>query len=111
MRGFQTACFWAALTLCASHKAVAAPAISAKPSSRSPWRLWVNSACATSLPAANSTANQPGRLALSAVMMDSVRAFVHTGDPNHATLGQTWQPWPRKFIFDADQKAARLSVQ
>lgn len=61
--------------------------------------------------AANSTANQPGRLALSAVMMDSVRAFVHTGNPNHAGLGQEWQPWPRKFIFDADQKATRLSVQ
>lgn len=61
--------------------------------------------------AANSTANQPGRLALSTVMMDSVRAFVHTGNPNHAGLGQEWQPWPRKFIFDADQKATRLSVQ
>lgn len=61
--------------------------------------------------AANSTANQPGRLALSGVMMDSVRAFVHTGNPNHAGLGQEWQPWPRKFIFDADQKATRLSVQ
>lgn len=61
--------------------------------------------------AANSTANQPGRLALSGVMMDSVRAFVHTGNPNHAGLGQEWQPWPRKFIFDADQKAARLSLQ
>ena len=61
--------------------------------------------------AANSTANQPGRLALSTVMMDSVRAFVHTGNPNHAGLGQEWQPWPRKFIFDADLKATRLSVQ
>jgi len=61
--------------------------------------------------AANSTANQPGRLALSGVMMDSVRAFMHTGNPNHAGLGQEWQPWPRKFIFDADQKATRLSVQ
>ncbi|MDP4075253.1 carboxylesterase/lipase family protein [Acidovorax sp. A1169] len=61
--------------------------------------------------AANSTANQPGRLALSGVMMDSVRAFVHTGNPNHAGLGQDWQPWPRKFIFDADQKATRLSLQ
>ncbi len=61
--------------------------------------------------AANSTANQPGRLALSKAMMDSVRAFVHTGNPNHAELGQEWQPWPRKFIFDADQKAARLSAQ
>ncbi len=61
--------------------------------------------------AANSTANQPGRLALSGVMMDSVRAFVHTGNPNHAGLAQEWQPWPRKFIFDADLKATRLSVQ
>ncbi|WP_436127926.1 carboxylesterase/lipase family protein [Acidovorax sp. LjRoot117] len=61
--------------------------------------------------AANSTANQPGRMALSGVMMDSVRAFVHTGNPNHAGLGQEWQAWPRRFIFDADQKAARLSVQ
>ena len=61
--------------------------------------------------AANSSANQPGRLALSGVMMDSVRAFVHTGNPNHAGLGQEWQAWPRRFIFDADQKAARLSVQ
>ena len=61
--------------------------------------------------ATNSTANQPGRLALSRAMMDSVRAFVHTGDPNHATLGQTWQPWPRKLLLDADQKAVRLSVQ
>ena len=61
--------------------------------------------------ATNSTANQPGRLALSRAMMDSVRAFVHTGDPNHATLGQTWQPWPAKLLLDADQKAVRLSVQ
>ena len=61
--------------------------------------------------ATNSTANQPGRLALSKAMMDSVRAFVHTGDPNNATLGQAWQPWPRKFLFDADQKAVRLGVE
>ena len=61
--------------------------------------------------ATNSAANQPGRLALSKAMMDSVRAFVHTGDPNNATLGRTWQPWPRKFLFDADQKAVRLGVE
>ena len=47
----------------------------------------------------------------SATQASQLRAFVHTGDPNNATLGQTWQPWPRKFIFDADQKAVRLSVQ
>lgn len=61
--------------------------------------------------AANSTANQPGRLALSKAMMDSVRAFVHTGDPNNATVNLNWQPWPSKLRFDADQKAVRLSVQ
>ena len=61
--------------------------------------------------ASNSAANQPGRLALSKVMMDSVRAFVHTGNPNNAALGETWQPWPRKLVFDADQKAVRLSVE
>ncbi len=61
--------------------------------------------------ATNSTANQAGRLALSRAMMDSVRAFVHTGDPNNATLGLAWQPWPGKLLLDADQKAMRLSVQ
>lgn len=61
--------------------------------------------------AANSTANQPGRLALSKAMMDSVRAFVHTGDPNNATVNLNWQPWPSTLRFDADQKAVRLSLQ
>lgn len=61
--------------------------------------------------AANSTANQPGRLALSKAMMDSMRAFVHTGDPNNATVNLNWQPWPSRLLFDADQKAMRLSVQ
>ncbi|MFN7156596.1 MAG: carboxylesterase family protein, partial [Acidovorax sp.] len=61
--------------------------------------------------AANSTANQPGRLALSKAMMDSMRAFVHTGDPNNATVNLNWQPWPSRLLFDADQKAVRLSVQ
>ena len=61
--------------------------------------------------AANSTANQPGRLALSKAIMDSMRAFVHTGDPNNATVNLNWQPWPSRLLFDADQKAVRLSVQ
>ena len=61
--------------------------------------------------ATNSAANQPGRLALSKAMMDSVRAFVHTGNPNNATVRENWQPWPSKLLFDADQKAARISVQ
>lgn len=61
--------------------------------------------------ATNSAANQPGRLALSKAMMDSVRAFVHTGNPNNTTVRENWQPWPSKLLFDADQKAARISVQ
>lgn len=61
--------------------------------------------------AANSTANQPGRLALSRAMMDTMRAFVHTGNPNNATVNQNWTPWPSRLMFDADQKAVRLSVQ
>ncbi len=61
--------------------------------------------------ATNSTANQPGRLALSRAMMDTMRAFVHTGNPNNATVNQNWTPWPSRLVFDADQKAVRLSVQ
>ncbi|CAN7142559.1 carboxylesterase family protein [Acidovorax sp. LjRoot38] len=61
--------------------------------------------------ATNSTANQPGRLALSRAMMDTMRAFVHTGNPNNATVNQNWTPWPSRLVFDADQKAMRLSVQ
>lgn len=51
--------------------------------------------------AVNSTANKPGRLALSASMMASLAAFARTGNPNHAALGTNWQPWPRKLVFDA----------
>ena len=51
------------------------------------------------------------RLALSRAMMDTMRAFVHTGNPNNATVNQNWTPWPSRLMFDADQKAVRLSVQ
>ena len=61
--------------------------------------------------ATNSTANRPGRLALSAAMMSSLGAFARTGDPNHAALGVQWQPWPRKFVFDADLRVARLGLE
>lgn len=61
--------------------------------------------------AVNSTANRPGRLALSSAMMASVSAFVRNGNPNHAGLGVTWQPWPGKLVFDGTQTAARISVQ
>lgn len=61
--------------------------------------------------AVNSTANRPGRLALSSAMMASVSAFVRNGNPNHAALGVTWQPWPGKLVFDGTQTAAKISVR
>jgi para-nitrobenzyl esterase len=45
--------------------------------------------------------NEPGRLRLSDLMVDSVRAFVHTGNPQHAGLGARWGQWPRSMVFDA----------
>ena len=51
--------------------------------------------------AQNSTANKPGRLALSNAMMSSLGAFAQSGDPNNATLGVTWPVWPAKLWFDA----------
>jgi len=44
-------------------------------------------------------------------MMASLRAFVHTGDPNHAGLGQAWQPWPRKWVFDASPTVLRMGQE
>lgn len=61
--------------------------------------------------AANSTANQPGRLQLSAAMMASLAAFARHGDPNHAALGVSWQPWPAKLVFNATPAQAKISVQ
>ncbi|WP_460400555.1 carboxylesterase/lipase family protein [Actinophytocola sediminis] len=45
--------------------------------------------------------NEPGRLALSDLMIDSVRAFVHTGSPQHAGLGARWDQWPASMVLDA----------
>jgi len=59
----------------------------------------------------NTTANQPGRLDLSAAMMQSVGAFAYNGDPNNATLGVTWPVWPGKLIFDATPSAKAISVE
>jgi para-nitrobenzyl esterase len=61
--------------------------------------------------AANSTANKPGRLALSSAMMASIAAFARNGDPNNAALGTTWQPWPSKLIFDASLTQATITTQ
>ncbi|HWU29987.1 MAG TPA: ComEC/Rec2 family competence protein [Microbacterium sp.] len=59
----------------------------------------------------NSTANAPGRLALSNAMMASLKAFMQTGDPQNAALGQTWKPWPSSLVFDADLGATRIRLQ
>ncbi|MCX7173063.1 MAG: carboxylesterase family protein [Proteobacteria bacterium] len=61
--------------------------------------------------AANGTANQSGRLALSNAMMSAVGAFAAAGDPNNAALGVTWPTWPKKLIFDATQTNKNISVQ
>ncbi|MFI7673027.1 carboxylesterase/lipase family protein [Actinophytocola sp. NPDC049390] len=50
--------------------------------------------------------NEPGRLALSDLMIDSVRAFVRTGSPQHAGLGARWSQWPRSMVFDATDVTA-----
>lgn len=61
---------------------------------------------------ANSTANRPGRLALSQAMMASLAAFARSGDPNApAALGVTWPAWPSKLIFDATPVSTAISVQ
>jgi para-nitrobenzyl esterase len=61
--------------------------------------------------AANSTANRPGRLALSSAMMASIGAFARSGDPNNASLGTTWQAWPKKLVFDATLAQPRISLE
>ena len=60
---------------------------------------------------ANSTANRPGRLALSQAMMESLGAFARSGDPNApAALGVTWPIWPSTLIFDATPTDKAISV-
>jgi para-nitrobenzyl esterase len=61
---------------------------------------------------ANSTANRPGRLALSQAMMASLGAFARSGDPNAPeALGAIWPTWPSKLIFDATYTAKVISTQ
>ncbi|MCM5678286.1 carboxylesterase family protein [Schlegelella sp. S2-27] len=59
----------------------------------------------------NSAANDPGRRALSASMMRTLGAFMRTGDPNNASLGVTWAPWPARLHFDASLTRQQISVQ
>ncbi|HYJ98872.1 MAG TPA: carboxylesterase family protein, partial [Burkholderiaceae bacterium] len=57
------------------------------------------------------TANRPGRVALSDAMMRSIGAFARTGDPNNAALGVPWPAWPSTLRFDATPTAKAISVQ
>jgi para-nitrobenzyl esterase len=59
----------------------------------------------------NTTANQPGRLALSDAMMRSIGAFAQKGDPNDASLGVGWPTWPSKLVFDASQTSKQIHVE
>ena len=61
--------------------------------------------------ATNSTANKPGRLALSASMVSSLAAFAKTGNPNNAALGTTWQPWPKRLVFGATLTQPVITLQ
>lgn len=58
-----------------------------------------------------STANKPGREALSDAMLRSVAAFAKSGNPNHAGLGVTWPNYPAKLVFDATPAQLQIAVQ
>lgn len=58
-----------------------------------------------------STANQPGRLELSAAMMQSISSFARNGDPNNTSLGVTWPAWPKKLVFDATLTKKAIHVE
>lgn len=60
--------------------------------------------------AANSRANEPGRLALSDAMMRSIAAFARTGDPNNPAV-PAWPAWPAAMVFDASPSAAAIHVE
>lgn len=59
--------------------------------------------------AANSIANEPGRLALSNAMMQSLAAFARTGNPNNASVPQ-WPTWPQGLVFDASDTTLEIHV-
>jgi para-nitrobenzyl esterase len=56
-------------------------------------------------------ANKPGRLELSAAMMQAVSSFARNGDPNNAALGATWSTWPQKMVFDASPTAKSIHAE
>jgi para-nitrobenzyl esterase len=60
--------------------------------------------------------NQPGREALSRLMIHAIAAFVRTGDPNVPELGMQWPAWSaqgeqRRLVFDASDQIPQLSVR
>ena len=56
-------------------------------------------------------ANKPGRMQLSAAMMQTMSAFARTGDPNNASLGTTWPAWPAKLVFDASTTTKAIHAE
>ena len=57
------------------------------------------------------TANRPGRIELSAAMMQTVGNFARNGDPNNTALGVTWAAWPHTLVFDATPTAKSIHVE
>jgi para-nitrobenzyl esterase len=55
-------------------------------------------------------ANKPGRLELSAAMMQTMSSFARNGDPNNTSLGVTWATWPHALKFDASTTAKSISL-
>jgi para-nitrobenzyl esterase len=57
----------------------------------------------------------PGRIALSAAMMDYLANFAYTGNPNHWGL-PWWQPWsnkagkPKVIVFDAKEVSPEIGM-
>jgi para-nitrobenzyl esterase len=58
-----------------------------------------------------SNANKPGRVELSAAMMQAVSSFARNGDPNNSALGATWNAWPAKMVFDATPTAKSIHAE
>lgn len=56
-------------------------------------------------------ANRPGRMELSAAMMESVATFARSGNPNNGALGVAWPTWPSKLVFDATPTAKVIRVE
>lgn len=56
-------------------------------------------------------ANEPGRFALSKLMMQAIGAFAANGDPNTRDLGRHWPAWPGRMVFDADNRGVVLGTE